>query len=67
MGIVRREFLRNAALGSLLAGLPAGARIALGATSTTKDALLFVILRGGMDGLNLLAPVDDTNLNAARP
>ena len=67
MGIVRREFLRSAALGSLLAGLPAGARIALGATSTTKDALLFVILRGGMDGLNLLAPVDDANLNAARP
>ena len=68
MGIVRRDFLRGAALGTLLAGLPAGARIALGASgSTTKDALLFVILRGGMDGLNLLAPVDDTNLNAARP
>ncbi|GGF24267.1 hypothetical protein GCM10011611_32880 [Aliidongia dinghuensis] len=67
MGMVRRDFLRGAALGTLLAALPPGARIALGATTGTKDALLFVILRGGMDGLNLLAPVDDANLNAARP
>ncbi|HEV2678272.1 MAG TPA: DUF1501 domain-containing protein [Aliidongia sp.] len=67
MGLVRRDFLRGAALGTLLAGLPSGARIALGATTGTKDALLFVILRGGMDGLNLVAPVDDANLNAARP
>jgi uncharacterized protein (DUF1501 family) len=29
--------------------------------------LLFVMMRGGMDGLNLVAPSDDTDLIAARP
>lgn len=62
----RREFL-SGAMGSLLAGLPFGSRLVFASpASVPKEPILFVMLRGGMDGLNLLAPVDDTNLRAAR-
>ena len=32
----------------------------------SRDILIFVFLRGGCDGLNLLAPVDDSRYKAAR-
>jgi uncharacterized protein (DUF1501 family) len=64
MPITRRSFIKGAALGTAFAALPPGARLVMGASA--KESLLFVLLRGGTDGLNLVAPVDDTDLNAAR-
>lgn len=61
----RRHFLQAASLGAAFAALPPGARLVMGATAT-KEPLLFVLLRGGTDGLNLIAPVDDKDLVAAR-
>jgi uncharacterized protein (DUF1501 family) len=65
MMATRRHFLKGAALGAAFAALPPGARLVMGATSA-KEPLLFVLLRGGTDGLNLIAPADDKNLIAAR-
>jgi uncharacterized protein (DUF1501 family) len=61
----RRHVLQAASLGAAFAALPPGARLVMGATPT-KEPLLFVLLRGGTDGLNLIAPVDDKDLVAAR-
>src|ERR1700719_2988870 len=66
MPVSRRRFLKGAALGTTLAALPAGARLVLADTASGKEPLLFVLLRGGTDGLNLVAPADDKNLIAAR-
>jgi uncharacterized protein (DUF1501 family) len=66
MSVTRRNFIKGAALGSVFAALPPGARLVL-ANTAAKEPLLFVLLRGGTDGLNLIAPIDDTNLVAARP
>jgi uncharacterized protein (DUF1501 family) len=66
----RRSLLRGAALGGLLAGLPRGLRLGFAGTAqaaTQSQVLIFCLLRGGMDGLNLVGPADDPNLNAARP
>ncbi len=52
-------------MGSAVAALPPGARLVLANTSV-REPLLFVLLRGGTDGLNLIAPVDDANLVSAR-
>ena len=64
MPLNRRNFVKGAALGTVLAALPFGSRIVL--ANTAKEPLLFVLLRGGTDGLKLVAPVDDQNLVAAR-
>jgi uncharacterized protein (DUF1501 family) len=61
----RRAFL-SGAFGALTAALPPGARLAFAANNVQREPLLFVILRGGMDGLNLVAPTDDAALRAAR-
>src|ERR1700682_1024271 len=66
MPVTRRSFLKGAALGSVFTALPPGARLVL-ANTAAKEPLLFVLLRGGTDGLNLIAPIDDANLVAARP
>lgn len=66
MGVMlgRRAFL-SGAMGATLSALPMGTRLAFSAT-TGKEPILFVMLRGGMDGLNMVAPIDDANLLAAR-
>ncbi len=64
MPLNRRNLVKGAALGTVFAALPLGSRIVL--ANTAKEPLLFVLLRGGTDGLNLVAPVDDQNLVAAR-
>jgi uncharacterized protein (DUF1501 family) len=66
MLISRRSLFKNASLGALVAASPAGLKMAFGAASAAPT-LLFLMLRGGMDGLNLVAPGDDKDLAAARP
>ncbi|TAJ19194.1 MAG: DUF1501 domain-containing protein [Planctomycetota bacterium] len=70
----RRGLLRGALLGSgALVGasglLPrvAFAGGARAARDTSGNALVFVLLRGGMDGLSLCVPHGDPDLYAARP
>lgn len=67
MSVTRRAMLKGAAGGTLAAALPAKLRLAFGATGPAGGVLLFILLRGGMDGLNLVAPADDADLIAARP
>lgn len=66
MTSTRRNFLKSAtgtALGA--AALASTTRFALAAAPTDRR-LVFVILRGGLDGLALIPPVGDPNYRAAR-
>lgn len=66
MNLSRREFL--IACGAL-SGVVAYSQInqlVFAQTAAERDILIMVFLRGGCDGLNLLAPVDDANYAAAR-
>jgi uncharacterized protein (DUF1501 family) len=63
----RRGFLKSAAIGAAIATLPAGTRLAFGATGAPSSTIVVLLLRGGQDGLLLLAPADDSNYVAARP
>lgn len=67
MSISRRSLLKSAALGGMAAALPAGVRLSFAGTTGSPHVIVFVLLRGGMDGLNLVAPSDDADLIAARP
>ena len=63
----RRQFLTGATLGASLL-LPVG-RSAWAATadSPTRQKLVVVMLRGAVDGLNVVAPVGDANYLLLRP
>ena len=71
MDISRRSALRSAALAGLMAAAPASAGLRFGFTGTRQPVssrvLVFLLMRGAMDGLNLVAPSDDADLFAARP
>jgi uncharacterized protein (DUF1501 family) len=64
MLISRRALAQTAAAAGLLAASPMRMAFAAG---TSAPVLLLVLLRGAMDGLNLVAPSDDADLFAARP
>ena len=66
MDLSRRSLLKGAALGGVAAVLPPGVRLAF-AAGGASHIVVFALMRGGMDGLNLVAPADDPNLIAARP
>ncbi len=66
MLISRRSMVKSAALGAVVAASPVGLRLGF-AASSPSSMLVFVLLRGGMDGLNMVAPSDDADLFAARP
>ena len=64
----RSEMLRGGAvlgLGALLAAT-AGPRMSFAATGS-RDLLVVIFLRGGMDGLSAVVPVNDPAYYAARP
>src|SRR5690606_38256342 len=62
MNMTRRDFLRTGSLATLAAGTGARTRIALGAPdAATNDVLVFVYLRGGIDGLSLVPPLSGEN------
>ncbi len=63
--LTRRHFIAA----SSIAGAAAAAGLTRVAFGQQADAPIIIVLflRGGMDGLNLLAPVNDTNYTAARP
>ncbi|MFL6658564.1 MAG: DUF1501 domain-containing protein [Massilia sp.] len=63
----RRDFIHSMALGASLV-LPVG-RNAWAATtdSPTRQKLIVVMLRGAVDGMNVVAPVGDANYARLRP
>ncbi|MCB1624173.1 MAG: DUF1501 domain-containing protein [Pseudomonadales bacterium] len=64
--LTRRDFLAA----STIAGAAAAAgltRVAFGQQANNAPILLVLSLRGGMDGLHFVAPVNDTNYIAQRP
>jgi uncharacterized protein (DUF1501 family) len=63
----RRDFMQSMALGASLV-LPVG-RSAWAATgeAPTKQKLVVVMLRGAVDGMNVVAPVGDANYAILRP
>ncbi len=69
----RRHFLRSLSLGTLaLSGgilLPIGrqAYAMTGAANATQKKLIVVMLRGAVDGLNVVAPIGDPNYSRLRP
>lgn len=65
----RRKVLRDiAALGGAAMGAPLLLPgIAVAATPTRRRTLVCVFLRGGLDGLATVVPLDDGDLAAARP
>lgn len=67
MTVTRRRLIAGAAMAGVLAACPPGVRFAFAANGAARDVLLVVFLRGGMDGLNLVAPADDASYVAARP
>lgn len=58
MALDRRDFLKGSALATLALGAGVHTRIGLGAPrAATDDVLVFVYLRGGIDGLSLVPPI----------
>jgi len=67
MTMDRRHFLTSgAALGCSLAASPLLTPVAF-AQAPTDNRLIVIILRGGMDGLDVFRPVGDPNYAALRP
>jgi uncharacterized protein (DUF1501 family) len=66
MDLSRRSLLKGAMLGGIASALPPGVRLAF-AGSGASNIIVFALMRGAMDGLNLVAPADDPDLIAARP
>jgi uncharacterized protein (DUF1501 family) len=71
MSISRRSVVRGLAASAALSTLPPSVRLAVAqphglAAASRRDTLVVVFLRGGMDGLQLLAPADNTDYVAAR-
>lgn len=63
----RRDFMQSMALGaSLLLPVGRGAWAATG-DSPTRQKLVVIMLRGAVDGMNVVAPVGDANYRVLRP
>lgn len=67
-GVRRRDVLvgAGAGLGALL-GASAAPRYSFAASTTPRDLLIAVFLRGGFDGLSAVVPTGDAAYYAARP
>jgi len=56
----RRDFIRSSALGTLATGALAS-HSSLAATSTNEEILVHIFLRGGIDGCNVVVPLDSND------
>jgi len=57
MNMKRRQFIGSSTIGALAAGSVAS-RSSLAATSTNDEILVHIFLRGGIDGFNVVVPLD---------
>lgn len=68
MNVTRRSAIAGLSSGATLLAAGGGMRVALAATpSTDTDILVVLFMRGGQDGLQLVAPAGDPNYIKARP
>jgi uncharacterized protein (DUF1501 family) len=69
MSISRRDFIVgcSSAIAAMAGSRVLGLDFAQEGASNKEPILVVVFLRGGIDGLNLIAPVDDKNYLDARP
>jgi uncharacterized protein (DUF1501 family) len=69
MTLSRRAFSIgcSAAIAAMSGGKLGGLAFASPHDTTQRDMLVVVSLRGGLDGLGLIAPIDDSDYVAARP
>ena len=68
MQLSRRSVLTGAILGGVASALPLGVKMAFAAGGASgSNIVVFALMRGAMDGLNMVAPSDDADLIAARP
>lgn len=54
----RREFIKSGALGGLAPGLALAPATARSGPAYNEEILVYIFLRGGIDGLNLVVPLD---------
>ena len=66
-GLSRRGLLKGLGVAAAAAALPATSLRAAYAAGYTGDVLVVLSLRGGMDGLSLVAPVGDPDYARLRP
>lgn len=57
MSITRRDFLHAGCSAALIAGTAPAARVAFAQAGSSNDILVYVFLRGGIDGLSLINPI----------
>lgn len=66
-GLTRREFLALAGAGALRLALPDWARAAAVSAARPGKCLVVLLLKGGLDGLNVVVPFADPAYRRARP
>lgn len=66
-GVTRRTVLASMAALGALGMVSATPRYAFAATPTPRDTLVVIFLRGAIDGLQVVVPVDDPHYLRARP
>ena len=62
----RRRFLASAAMGAGLAAMPIGTNVSFASSPLSQQRLLFVLLRGGVDGVAAVAPSADPHYHQVR-
>ena len=67
MKLTRRDVLSTASSGAALATLAPGLTIGTASAATTRDLLVVIYLRGGADGMQVIAPAGDSNYIGNRP
>lgn len=67
MRLTRRNLLLGASGGAFMATVGPGLRVSMAATSTSDEILVVMFARGGIDGLQLAAPAEDSFYQQARP
>lgn len=67
MNLTRRQFLQAASAAGCLLPFSGISQLAAAATGRDNPLLLVLFLRGGADGLHLVAPTADADYQAARP
>ncbi len=69
MSVSRRDILRTASSGAAMAAIAPGLNVAFAqqASTTPREILVVIFLRGAADGLQLVAPAGDANYISNRP
>ncbi len=67
MKLTRRNLLIGASSGAFMATAGPGLRVSLAASGTSDEILVVLFARGGIDGLQMVAPANEEAYQLARP